>query len=129
MNTFIDLGTRAVVRGHHQRVRRLLRIFLRNSCDALLMSANLVHSALPVKTLNGVLYVAPRKLFDHSFEFGVCLAHDLLQLYGLHASILQLCKWASSLDRFVLPPISDQQNAIIRTKPLDKFMHLPGRGE
>jgi hypothetical protein len=60
------------------------------------------------------LYVAPRKLLHHSFEFGVFLAHDLFELYGLHASILQLCKRASSLDRFVLPPISDQQDAIIR---------------
>ena len=79
--------------------------------------------------MNGVLYVAPRKLLDHSFQFGVFLAHDLFELYGLHASILQLCKRASSLDRFVLPPISDQQHAIIRTKPLNKLMHLPGRGE
>ena len=68
---------------------------------------------LPVKILNGFLYVAPRKLLDHSFQFGVFLAHDLFELYGFHASILQLCKRASRLDRFMLPPISDQQDAII----------------
>jgi hypothetical protein len=33
------------------------------------------------------------------FSSGVFLAHDLFELYGLHASILQLCKRASSLDR------------------------------
>src|SRR5713226_4908441 len=87
MNMLIDLGTRAIVRGHHQRVRRLFRILLRNSCHTLAMSANLMDSALPVKILNGVLYVAPRKLLDHSFQFGVFLAHDLFELYGLHASI------------------------------------------
>ena len=57
MNTLIDLGTRAIVRGHNHRVRRLFCIFPRNSYDTLVRSANLVDSALPVKTLNGILYV------------------------------------------------------------------------
>jgi hypothetical protein len=30
--------------------------------------------------VNGVLYVVPRKLLDHSFQFGVFLAHDLFEL-------------------------------------------------
>jgi hypothetical protein len=93
------------------------------------MSANLVDSALPGKILNSILYLAPSKLFDHSLEFGIFLAHNLFKRYGLHASILQLCKRPSSVHSFVLPPISDQQDTIIGTKPFKKLVNLPGRGE
>src|SRR5208337_455872 len=129
MNTFIDLGTRAIVRGHHQRIRRLFRIFLRNSCDTLVMSANLMDSALPVKILNGALYVASCKLLHHLFQFGVFLAHDSFELNGLHASILKLCKGPSGFDRFMLATVTDEQHPIVPMEPLYKLMHLPGRGE
>jgi hypothetical protein len=68
-------------------------------------------------------------MLDYVLQFRVFLPHDLFQLYGLHSGILQLCKRASSLDRCTLPPISDQQDAIVRTKPLDKLMHLTSRSE
>src|SRR5208337_4099173 len=116
MNTFIDLGTRAIVQGHYECILWRFSILLRDRRDTLVMSANLMDTALPVKTLNGALYVASRKLLHHLFQFGVFLAHDLFELYGLHASILQLCKRTSSLNRFMLPTVTDEQHTIVRMR-------------
>src|ERR1700751_4630570 len=55
----------------------------------------LVNPALPIKILNSLLYLAAAKMLDYELQFGVFLAHDLFELYGLHASILQLCKRAA----------------------------------
>jgi hypothetical protein len=79
------------------------------------MSANFVDPALLMKILNSFLHLAPCELLDYLPQLGVLLPHDLFQLHRLHASILQLCEGAPSLDGLVLSPISDQQDSIVRT--------------
>src|SRR5215469_70775 len=115
MNAVIDVHARPIVGRHNERVLRRLRILLRDGRNALVMSPNFVHPALLIEILDRFPYVTPCELFNDLFQLGVLLPHDLFQLYSLHTSILQLCEGASSLDRFVLSPISNQQGAIIWT--------------
>ena len=84
-------------------------------------------SALPIEILYCFAHLAPRKLFDHLFQFRVSLAHDLFELHCLHASVLELRERPSGLDRLMLPPVADEQYTVIRMEPVQKLMHLPGR--
>ena len=84
-------------------------------------------STLPVKVLDCFLYFAPRKLLDDLFQFRDFLAHDLFELYRFHTGVLELREGPSGLDRFMLPPVADKQNAVIRMEPVQKVMHLSGR--
>jgi hypothetical protein len=79
------------------------------------MFANFVDPALLIEILDSFPDVAPCELLNHFLQLRVLLANDPLQLHSRHASILQLCEGPSSLDRFVLSPISYQQDAIIGT--------------
>src|SRR6266849_2959211 len=106
---------------------RRFRVVAGDGCDALIVTLNLVYSALPVKTLYCFLYFTPRQLLDHLFQFRVFLAHDLFELHRLHAGVLELREGPPGLDRLMLPPVADQQHAVIRMEPVHKLMHLPGR--
>jgi hypothetical protein len=88
-----------------------------------------VDSALPVKILDGVPHFSPRKLLHHLFQFWVFLPYDLFELHRLHASVLKLREGSPGFDCFVLPSITYQQDAVVRIKPFQKLVHLPGRSE
>src|SRR5271156_1853436 len=84
-------------------------------------------SALPVKTLDCFEHLTPRKRLNYPFQFWVFLAHDLFELHRFHTGVLELRERSPGLDRFMLPPVADEQHAVIRMEPVHKLMHLPGR--
>ena len=116
-----------VVGRNHQRVLRRFSILARDGGDALVVALNFMDSALPVKVLDCLAHFATRKLLDDLFQFRVFLAHDLFELHRPHAGVLKLREGPSGLDRLMLPPVADQQHAVIRMEPVHKLMQLPGR--
>ena len=84
-------------------------------------------AALPVKVLDCLMNLAPRKLLDDSFQFRVFLPHDLFEPDRHHARILKLRKRPPGLYGFMLPPVADQQDTVIGMEPVHEFMQLPGR--
>src|SRR5271156_1588949 len=125
MDALVDLHTRAIVGGNHQRVLRRLRVLLRDSGDALIVALNLMNSALPVKILDCFAYFTPRKLLDYLFQFWVFLAHDLFEFHGFHARVLELREGPPGLNRLMLPPVADEQHTVIRMEPVQKLMQVP----
>ena len=84
-------------------------------------------SALPVKILDCLADLAPRKLLDYLFQFRVFLTYDLFELDRLHTGVLELREGPPGLNRLMLPPVADEQHTIIRMEAVHKLMHLPGR--
>jgi len=75
-------------------------------------------SALPVKILDCLAHFASRKLLDYLFQLRVFLTYDLFELDCLHTGVLELRKGSSGLDRLMLPPVADEQHAVIRMEPV-----------
>jgi hypothetical protein len=65
------------------------------------VAVDLVDSALPVKILHCFAHLAPRKLFDHRFQFRVFLAHDFFELDCFHAGVPELREGPPGLDRLM----------------------------
>ncbi len=127
MDALVDLHAGAIVGRDNQCALRRICIFLRNRRNALAVVGNLVDAALPVKILDCLSDFASRKLLDDPFQFRVFLAHDLIEPDRHHARILKLRKWPSCLYCFMLPPVANQQHAVVWMEPVDELMQLPGR--
>src|ERR1019366_5968216 len=84
-------------------------------------------SPLPVKVLNGLPHVAAGKLLDHGFQLRVFLTRDFIEPDRLHACILKLREGTPGLHSLMLPTVAYQQYAVVRMKPVHKFIHLTGR--
>lgn len=83
-------------------------------------------AALPLQTLHGLAHFAPRKLLDHLFQVRVFLADNLSELHRFYARVLKLREGTPRLDRFMLPPVANQQHAVIGMQAIHKLVHLSG---
>ncbi len=63
-----------------------------------------------------------RKVFDGSQQLRVFLAHDLVELRGLHPGLLHLLEGLASFDTLMLASVSDQQNSILRANLLHEIV-------
>jgi hypothetical protein len=127
MNALVDLHAGAIVGRDNQRALWRICILFRNRRNALVVIGNLMDAALPVKILDCLSHFAARKLLDGLFQLRVFLAHDLIEPDRLHACVLKLCKGPPGLHGLMLSPVAYQQHAVVRMKPVHKFMQLPGR--
>src|ERR1035441_2735214 len=55
------------------------------------------------------------------------LTHDFIEPDRLHACILKLREGTPGLHSLMLPTVAYQQYAVVRMKPVHKFIHLTGR--
>ena len=55
----------------------------------------------------------PGKMFDDFEQFGVFLAHDLVELGGSHSGVLQLLERFSRVYGLMLAYVADEQNAVM----------------
>jgi hypothetical protein len=64
-------------------------------------------------------------MLDCLLEVRVALSQNLAEFYGRHACFLKLRERSACLDGFVLPRVTNQENAIIPMQALDKLVNLP----
>lgn len=122
VDALVDLRAGAIVGRDDQCALRRFRY----RPDAVLAARNLMDAALSLQVLYGLAYLSTRKLLDHLFQLRVFLAHDLVQLHRFHAGVLELRERTPGLDRLMLPPIANQEHAIVGMQTIHKLVHLFG---
>ena len=80
--------------------------------------------ALLLQALDGFSDFTARQLLNCLFQLRIALPHDLIELEGLHAGILQLREDAAGFDRFMLARVANQENAVVRMQAAHKLVHL-----
>jgi hypothetical protein len=61
---------------------------------------------------------------NYLFQFWVFLAHDLFELHGFHARVLELSEGPPGLNCLILPTVADEQDTVIRMEPVHKLSGL-----
>ena len=89
------------------------RVALRYRLDALLRVCNLGHPSLLLKHLNADRSFIFRQMLDGFQELGISLAHDLVELRGLHPGLLQLLEGLSGIDALMLAGVADEQYLVL----------------
>ena len=113
VDRFVDCHPRLVVGGHHERAFRLLRIFMRDSCDTLVPVEDLMHAAAGIEFLHRLSDLPSRELFYNFLERRVFLPHDLVQSSRLDSRFLQLLIRLARFNRLVLACVANEQHAIV----------------
>jgi hypothetical protein len=85
--------------------------------------------ALSAKAFDRRADFATRQLLDCLLQLQVALPDDLIQFRCPHTGFLKLSERPARFDSLMLPRVADQENAVIGSKPFNKFVHLAGGGE
>jgi hypothetical protein len=92
----------------------------------LLRFGQLGDAALLLEKINTHLGLVLSQVFHRPEQFGVFLAHNLVEQGGPHSSLLQLFEGLARFDALMLPSISDQQHAVLRADLFEELAHLLG---
>jgi hypothetical protein len=98
----------------------------RDRFHALVPVDDLVHAALPLEILDGLLDFTAGELLDRFLERRVVLPDDLLELRCPHPCFLQLLKWPARFHPLMLPDVAHQDHSITVVKSVQEFVHLLG---
>jgi hypothetical protein len=68
-------------------------------------------------------------MLDGFQQLRIFLAHDLCELRRLYSGLLQLLEGSAGIDALVLPNVSDEQHAVLRSDLFEEVTHLFRTGE
>ncbi|HYT76721.1 MAG TPA: hypothetical protein VEL79_18335, partial [Vicinamibacterales bacterium] len=125
VDAIIEVATRAMIRGHDQRVVGILSERLRDRPEPLVPRPEFVHAPLLPELVNRGADLATGEVFNGLLQRGVLLPHDGVETNRLDAGVLQLVIRSARLDGMMLARVSDEQDAIVRTEPVQEVVHLP----
>ena len=92
-------------------------------------SADFVHAALRVETLNRSSHVSARQLLDDGFERRILLPHDVVEPRRLDPRFLELLIGSAGVDGLVLTHIAHEQDAVVCVEPMQELVHLLRAGQ
>ena len=128
-NGLVDLLTAPVVRGDDDGIFRLGGIVLGDGRDTIYAVLYLGHAALLGQQLDALLCLSGGKVLDRFQQLRILLAHDLVQLRGLHPGLLHLLEGLAGLHALMLADVTDDQDPVLGRDLLKEIPHLLRRSE
>lgn len=124
VNDVVEILPRLVVRRDDERRMRLLDVLVRDRVQAFLAWTDFVHATLLVEAFDRTVDITTGELFHDRLQLRISLPHDFVQMRGADSRPLELVIGPTSINRFVLANVSDEQYSIVWSKALQERMHL-----
>ena len=88
-----------------------------------------MNAALVIELFDSASHLTARQLFNDRFQLVVFLPHDLIESRGVDTSVLELLIRSAGIQRFVLPHVSAEQHAVLRSETAEERVHLCRAGQ
>jgi len=108
---------------------RVFRVLVRDRSQSLLAPADFMNAALVIELFDSASHLTARQLFNDRFQLVVFLPHDLIESRGVDTSVLELLIRSAGIQRFVLPHVSAEQHAVLRSETAEERVHLCRAGQ
>ena len=99
---------------------RVFRVLVRDRSQSLLAPADFMNAALVIELFDSASHLTARQLFNDRFQLVVFLPHDLIESRGVDTSVLELLIRSAGIQRFVLPHVSAEQHAVLRSETAEE---------
>src|ERR1700693_1296463 len=128
-NSDVQLAARSIVRCDDESALGRFEVALCDGADALFGVGNFLHTALLLQSVERSGDLTVRQQLDGRFKSRILLANNLIEFGSAHSGFLQLLEGAARFDPLMLASVTDQQHAVLGTKPCEELAHLVRAGK
>jgi hypothetical protein len=120
----VELSAALIVWSHDERPTGAVGVVSSDGIEAFVPVWNFMHTALALELRDGFTDAPVSEIVDDLLQAWICLPDDLIELRRTHPGILKLFEWPTGVDGLVLSGISNQDDPIVGTKPIEELARL-----
>jgi hypothetical protein len=120
----VELSPALIVWSHDERPTGAVGVVSSDGIEAFVPVWNFMHTALALELRDGFTDAPVSEIVDDLLQAWICLPDDLIELRRTHPGILKLFEWPAGVDGLVLSGISNQDDPIVGTKPIEELARL-----